>query len=398
MKHSETEWSARWGTRIPANEQNIVALDIKRPAGHQLVVLPDGGADLPLPGDVTGMTAKTRAGLGELHCAAPHCGRFATTVGGASRHHFRHPTADGARPGHDPETKEHFAAKHAIAQWIRQSAGPQVVRVEVEEYMTGPGTEPTAKPDVYVELNTGAKIAVEYQHSRGKPKDLLRKTKFYQEQGTTVWWLYGPGPRTCNVLATPDKPGITVELTSNQRELARLGISFFWFDATRGRVGTPLAVAQLFIGRRDGELWQDDRPRTAGWYARKPFTSKWRTVKLDDAGLDACEVDVHSGELITPGTRAIARDERQRTRRSPPPEQLREPVGPPNRNAWSSSGASRDRPGLQPWRPPRQRPRPRQKPSLRARSGRSRSSSSGTRKWLWRHGALLTSRAESQKS
>lgn len=248
---------------------------------------------------------------GELHCPVPGCDAFQSAVGGSRRHHFRHYpwTGEGARPGHDPESKEHFEAKHAIAHWLRDVLGEQLLRLEVDEHQLRTAAGVVVEPDVYAELVSGAKIAVEYQASPGDIETLQHKTKIYTQLGVHAWWLYSPGPKTCPVKDPDRGPGrLSVLLTPQQKTLAGIGSDFYWLDAPAGRIGTPLAVSRLRIPHRAEEIWLTDPPQTGGWYARKPFTVTWSSVGLDDAPLSACSVDVETGSLLTPGTRRIQQD------------------------------------------------------------------------------------------
>ena len=187
---------------------------------------------------------------------------------------------------------------------------PLPALLKVDEYpLTTPNGQ-VVEPDVYAELTNGRKIAIEYQASPGSTVTLLRKQQAYKQLGVTVWWLYGPGPRTCHVI-DPHASQLKVNPTSCQKELAQLGGDYFWFDPYRERVGTPLAVSRLFIHPRVDELWSAGSLRTDRRYVRRPLSSKWDKVTLADCALSECELDCETGKLFTPATRQILRDERQ---------------------------------------------------------------------------------------
>lgn len=316
MEHDDEEWD-RWGLGELADDMNIAAIDMADPL-RRVVFLPEGGADRPLPVGQNGHTAKTRARNGELFCPIPGCGPFATAVAGQKRHHFRHRhTVNGQRPGHDPETQAHSAAKHRVANWMKSRLGDEIVRCEIDEYrLWTEDRRQSVEPDVYVEMSNGVRIAVEYQHSPGDALDLLRKVKFYDELKITMWWLYGRGPATCRRLSTDSDASDyqKYELTNPQRELLRPQLmkgdyTFHWYDPQDNMIGTPNIYGVQPFSSRPGEVWPEctERPRTSSRYYRRPWP-KCDYVSLNTCGLDDCDIDFDSGRLISPMDRAIARD------------------------------------------------------------------------------------------
>lgn len=218
MKHTIDELGP-WGKAIPPNHSNIAALDTRR--GGILILLPPSGADMPLPGDPSGRSARLRAKAGELICPVNGCGPYQTTVRNRKgRDHFRHRPATAPRQGHEPESLEHRAAKHAIAEWIHHQLNDLIERFEIDEYPITCADGTVLEPDVYVALRSGVQIAVEYQHSPGDVTTLERKQKAYEDSGIQVWWLFGPTRRTCPVIRKhPTKSEHQVQLTPAQTQL-----------------------------------------------------------------------------------------------------------------------------------------------------------------------------------
>lgn len=304
MPHTQDEWnSQRWGTAVDWSQQSLVALDI---TNDQLILLPPRGADAPLPDDPGGATARNRAQRHELVCPVLGCGPLIAVGPRDARHHFRHPKGYNRHlPGHDPESREHLAAKIVLATWLRAQAGAEMIRLEVDSLRLVTRRGQVVKPDVYAELSNGVRIAIEYQYSPGSTVTLVSKHLAYAEIGVVAWWMYGPGPRTCRV--DRSAPHLQVVATACQNELAGLGGSFFWFDPWRRRVGTPVVRSRVLIRPRQGETWLEDPPVTRNGYVRQPYTAGWRgTLSLWDSSLDECVLDVDTGALVTRATSTAA--------------------------------------------------------------------------------------------
>lgn len=307
MKHTIDELGP-WGKAIPPNHSNIAALDTRR--GGILILLPPSGADMPLPGDPSGRSARLRAKAGELICPVNGCGPYQTTVRNRKgRDHFRHRPATAPRQGHEPESLEHRAAKHAIAEWIHHQLNDLIERFEIDEYPITCADGTVLEPDVYVALRSGVQIAVEYQHSPGDVTTLERKQKAYEDSGIQVWWLFGPTRRTCPVIRKhPTKSEHQVQLTPAQTQLTHTKVHYFWYAASESRIGTPLSYRRSIKPRAD-EDWGDATPRTRNPYAVAPFISRnapdANTVWLRDDALDSCRIDPTTGQLLTPTTQHL---------------------------------------------------------------------------------------------
>lgn len=301
MPHTASDWD-RWGGQRPRKESQLVALDVtKQP--QCVVLLPPGGATEPLPGDLNRTPVNVRARRGDFHCLVPGCGAFEAAIAPANRrHHFRHSSAPpGGRPGHDPESADHNNAKHELAAWLRQTLGNHLVHLSVDErrIRTRHGT---VKPDVYAEIDTGARIAIEYQHSPGDASVVDNKSVAYGSEGISCWWLFGPYQTTCQKTEAADRrdkdPAFT--LTPVQSNLIRRGITFHWFSAEHRLIGTPFNLARRPIRPiYDNEDWGDGQPQTVGVYPQRPWpSSQW--VLMNATALEACSINLESGDLLTP--------------------------------------------------------------------------------------------------
>ena len=306
MPHTREEWQP-WGAGFPLKMRQIVAKDVTK-TSLVVVVLPPGGGKRPIPGDLDQRPVNVRARLKDFECLVEGCGPFEGVVAGDERrHHFRHSTAASGRPGHEPESVDHLNAKHVLADWLRSQLGPCLERIFIDEHRVATPTG-TFEPDVYAELDTGAKIAVEYQHSPGDPATVERKVMGYAKAKIACWWLFGPYNRTCRKLKEPlsdvDRQA-RYSPSPVQQNLIERGVAFHWFTAEHVLIGTPLVVRRRDIAPiRPNEDWGVAHPRTERSYPQRPWRgTTW--VLLDGNRLDDCRINIETGQLETPTEQRI---------------------------------------------------------------------------------------------
>ncbi|WP_442786730.1 competence protein CoiA family protein [Kocuria sp. SL71] len=169
------------------------------------------------------------------------------------------------------------------------------------------------RPDAWIKFKNGQQVAIEYQYSVGDPKRVIEKTRAYRNSNTAVWWVFsGRSPKTC-INVKPARHvsrygGLVADLSAPQKALADKAIPFFWFDYESARLATPVVYARVLIKWQAGELWGRESMRTQKQYVRSPrrYLNSW--ARIFEHSLEECAVDLGTGALVTPGTRAIARD------------------------------------------------------------------------------------------
>jgi Competence protein CoiA-like family len=310
VRHSKKEIEKgleKWGKKMPGVSGMHVALDVSK-TPPVVVLMPLKGAKAPLPGDPDQrpVNLRVRPPLEHFECVAG-CGPFDSAVGTLktnNRHHFRHKKAkDQERPGHDPESIWHNTAKHAFLAWMERQLRDRIAERHLDEHqvVTPQGT---FEPDIYVVLDTGVRIAVEYQHSPGDPVVMNKKRRGYRAAGITDIWLYGPWDKTCHVKGTRSATTLEVIPNAAQLNMIKVGWEFHWFNPSTEEFGTPLNAAPRFINKDPGEDWVEDKPRTQKIYPQRPWRNA-TSVLVDLHPLDACTIDPQTGRLQSPADRRI---------------------------------------------------------------------------------------------
>lgn len=296
--HTNDQWLA-WGEGTELGGQGLVAKDMRRP-GHPIVYIPPAGADSLVPGDDSGKTIRTLAREGHLHCPAPGCGPFSSAVGGPKvRHHFRHAELVGKRGiAHDPESLWHQTAKQMIADWIGQRAAGHVVAMYVDEHRVST-RRGDFEPDVYVELDTGARIAVEVQFSPGDLSRLVAKHEGYRDAGVAVWWVYGSWPQTFCRTNAGSAGDARVKLIGPQRQLLQFEESFFWFNVSQEAFAVPYVSRNRVFPDPRGELWDNSEPKLDKAYRTRPWRSACQ-VRARAVPLSAATVDLGRAAIAAP--------------------------------------------------------------------------------------------------
>lgn len=137
-------------------------------------------------------------------------------IGGLVRPHFAHPPGTAPVGGHHPETVWHVTAKHRLARWARSL--PQVARVQLERWT--PGRERRA--DVWVQLHTGAVLALEAQSELITDELWQARHRDYAANGIRNVWFLRPGTRVPHVLFAEGIPAWTLYHREGEAA-ARLG-------------------------------------------------------------------------------------------------------------------------------------------------------------------------------
>lgn len=307
-RRTHTESTVVWGTRVPAKDSNQYGI-LKLNSRTRPIKLGDDGADDQLPGINDQRTARQLAKQGFVYCVFPGCGPYQTTVHRKGRHRdgFKH--ADGAADRHRgsaPETLDHLNSKTAILHWMLNECAGQVSYFDddTENIKATVGAAQTfIRPDAYVELHSGAKIAVEFQHSPGDPQRILDKTSAYRRLGIKVWWIFsGRNPLTCkNAEAVRGSNNLfRADMNSAQIHLVKDRIQFFWYDYERNLIATPTIHSRIFIGPKTAkELWEEKTPTTRERYWRFPFPRYKRPVMFWPETLNECNIEVETGNLLT---------------------------------------------------------------------------------------------------
>lgn len=327
-KHTGT--TIAWGTVIPASASSRNAI-VRLPHWTGPAVLPEDGKFKPLPGVPSTLSAldlvqKEQA----VYCTFPGCGPFVTIAQGSKRAAFRHPR--GMTLGdHDnePETLDHSESKSILLAWILRTCAVDRFDHDTSNLVLADsnGVSVQARPDAYIELADGARIAIEYQYSAGSGRQIREKTELYEQAGITVWWIFsGRSPYTLQM-----RPPVTLsngrrgfpetDLTTTQLEMLQAGIPFVWFDREHQTIATPAGCTARLITTYQDELWpredatdgtrQKGRPQTKKKYwgpLIKDFSTR---ACLIPSTLSECGIDTATGTLITGGTQMCDRGEAQ---------------------------------------------------------------------------------------
>ncbi|WP_298891710.1 competence protein CoiA family protein [uncultured Serinicoccus sp.] len=122
------------------------------------------------------------ATAGHLVCPFPDCEDPRLTVRGTRRvrDHFAHRSG-----GHAPETLAHHTGKNLIGAWLRRAYPKAAVHVDTCE------TESGARPDVFLSLPCGRKVAYEVQLAHLTEDEWLKRHHRYRNEGIRDVWLFG---------------------------------------------------------------------------------------------------------------------------------------------------------------------------------------------------------------
>lgn len=309
-----------WGKPINVSDANSYGI-VRLPTWTGPAHLPSDGADRPLPGVPSDRTARDLTKADLVDCVYPGCGPYSHVAGTEKRragfvHHSGKSTRDHA--GGD-ESLDHLNSKTALLSWILSVYGDEIIDHDLDsknikkEASADIGVVGQVRPDAWVKFKNGQQIAIEFQHSVGDPKRVVDKTKAYLQSDITPWWVFsGRSSETC-VNVRPAKftshyGNLVADLSAPQKALTDAGVLFFWFDYESARLATPVVYSQVSFRAGAGELWGRQALRTRKRYVRSPrrYLNSW--ARIFDHSLEECAVDVSTGALVTPGTRAITRD------------------------------------------------------------------------------------------
>lgn len=317
-----------WGTVIPASASSRNAI-VRLPHWTGPAVLPEDGKYKPLPGVPSTLSALELVRDEQaVYCTFPGCGPFVTIAQGSKRAAFRHP--QGRTLGEhddDPETLDHSESKSILLAWILRTYAVDRFDHDTTNLALADsnGARVQVRPDAYVELADGARIAIEYQYSAGSGRRIREKTELYEQSGITVWWIFsGHSPHTLQPRPTFTYPDGSrgypeTNLTTTQLEMLQAGIPFLWFDRVHQTIATPAGRTARLITTRQEELWprQDaadgtrrkGRPRTTKKYWGPLIKNFSTRACLVPSSLSECDIDTTTGTLITGGMQMWARGE-----------------------------------------------------------------------------------------
>ncbi|MFD7861606.1 hypothetical protein [Streptomyces sp. NPDC059783] len=289
----------------------VLAVD-KR--AKQLRYLPAGDGNGEME---PGVTWRGYVAQGMLLCPEPDCGLpFGRVVaGGARRHHFAHRPGEGEHDdGTGPETLWHLSAKDVLCRWA--AAHPDLAgwTLHLDD---APITLPDVwrRPDVLAVSPDGVKVAFEVQYSPLTGTDWKARHDFYATAGVVDIWLFahhGPQWRPATprqrrraelVRRDPDWAA-TVQLSGMHQTMLRHGVVPLWLDPTTQTIGTATTRAHS-ANTSPSEHRGEDAAYTLPPYRAFPACH----VAADP--LEQCDVDLASGELLTPARR-VHREERDR--------------------------------------------------------------------------------------
>ena len=122
----------------------------------------------------------------QLVCAS--CGSpLVFRCGDVLRPHFAHLPGE-ERWRHEPESPEHIAGKEALKLWLQQLLSTEsVANIDCERKL--PSAQRIA--DVFLTMQSGYQLALEYQRAALAPRELLRRTTAYRQSGVDVLWVWG---------------------------------------------------------------------------------------------------------------------------------------------------------------------------------------------------------------
>ncbi|ASK66146.1 hypothetical protein CFK39_10350 [Brachybacterium avium] len=258
---------------------------------------------------------------GYVECVFEGCGPYNHVRGGANQHAtFVHDEGKSFQ-GHAerPETADHLHSKAALLAWARSAYPDDVVHFDLDTAniaMLAEGGKPREqRPDAWIALSSGAQIAIEFQHSVGDFERVREKTRRYEQQGITVWWVFsGRSPATCRNVQHAKfstKYGeLTADLSPAQVTLVGQAARFFWFDVERRRIATPMVPTRRSFRRLPEEEWSQEtqEPITTRTYWGPPLKGYSRWARMYEHDLEQCRVDLKTGRLVTPGTQVWDRD------------------------------------------------------------------------------------------
>lgn len=307
-----------WGKTIPAKNSTRYGI-VRLPRWTGPTQIPEHGADCRLPDVPSQLTARELVNEGLVECVFWGCGPYNHVRGGEKRHAtFVHGEGKSlSRHSKHPETTDHLQSKAALLAWIRSTYPDDVVDFDLDTkniaVLAEGGVSKGQRPDAWIELASGAEIAIEFQHSAGDFDRVREKTRRYEQQGITVWWVFsGRSPATCvNVKHAKyrHKYGdLTADLSPSQLTLAGEGTQFLWFDVERRRMATPMVPTKRPFRAFSEEHWSHGERVTtrAYWGPPRKGYSKW--ARMYEHQLAQCSVDLASGQLVTPGTQVWKRE------------------------------------------------------------------------------------------
>lgn len=235
-------------------------------------------------------TLKTLALEGQIHCPEPGCGPFSSFASGHHRQgvvevsaYFRHPSHRRCDGGSE-ESIQHLLSKHAIADWFEDTCD-DVAMVSVEEWELETDAGPL-RPDVFVQLRDGSRIAVEVQRSAGSAKEVHDKELAYRQAGIVCWWVFLPGDHTWRLGGDTS----TVVPNPAQEQLVKLKAELLGFDIEAGAFLVPYSRGYEW-GRAGDARIKTTRTRVKSPYLGRASKGRPWTLFFAEDRIAACRID-----------------------------------------------------------------------------------------------------------
>lgn len=304
--HKRSEWWSKGACQVYARLGG---------SDGPIIFLPDGAADESIRNDPCGRTFRDLVTAGELWCPVEGCQAFKTVVQGAeTRSHFRHRpgsvTDDDLHRG-GPESIWHLQAKLAVHDWLAVAAAGQIRTLEIEyrDLPLLPSREGW-RPDVYAELNDGARVAFECQlqsmastsrkntadNHDGRP-EWERRLENYEALresfGIHVVWLVSPWMAKGVPRLTRNREWRQKIYGTDAAGLLKAGQQLYWIDPAFNQIGTLVD----HVGPNDD---------TRGFLTparRFPYRQKEHWLHSDD--IVECQIDSRTGVVTTPTDRKV---------------------------------------------------------------------------------------------
>lgn len=240
----------------------------------------DGRGILLHESEWDGQESALRAASREGRVLATCCGAPLVLKWGLRKiRHFAHPAGTHCpfERWTEPESPEHVAGKRLLFDWCRRHFAGRA-RVLALEY---PIEETCQRPDIYLELADGRRLALEYQRSAISPGEWQDRHKGYQSLGIADIWILGEN-RLAQALPSPDQ-----QERWAAKEPFMLFLDLRAFE-NAAAVQTPYEVA-WWRERTQEELWAaaelDARVGRAvhPWY-RRSVVKRLRSLSFLDSG------------------------------------------------------------------------------------------------------------------
>lgn len=304
-----SEW---WSKKAPQVYARFASAGPESPS----IWLPDGAVDKQAPFDPEGRTYRQLTKAGLMVCPMNGCKPFSTARQGVRlRSHFCHEKRpDDALHRGGPESVWHQQAKFAIHDWLAAAVdSADVADLQLEyEHLPALRDGRRRRPDVYLELKSGARVAFECQQQSmagTDPKDhrAIWQTRMadYLELraslGIRVVWLVSPWSTTGNPRFERDNVWRVEVYGGYGAQMLEAGETVYWIDPTFGQIGT---LTEHIPRPHDLDLQRGYLKHAKGF----PQRGKWYWLHSDN--IVDCDINPRTGSVTTPTDIRVQADQR----------------------------------------------------------------------------------------